>query len=342
MEKNEHISLLTDLLPQYRLMNSIYKQIADSLKFSFESQCRITDFYNTFKDKQVFEKAVLHLLLSTDKEKLALIAVNLREEISKNIELYTVHKELFDNINTLNVCTSRHDPVRFKIEGQLEATNKLWQELTQVRNSLESASWNYDKVAEQQLTRKEEQVENLYKKEQDKLKKLYEQQKESDQNAFQYIHNVFGDILDLSNTFISLLGNYFPAEKKKTPNNTPTIKPGIYFDMNLVSLIHQECNNIQFENLSETDFYALLNLQPCNSRLTVKDREGIRVCYLIYKLYECLKTESRAQWRSDILKSAGIKEDYYNSKYKVPVSEIPSRENERFARRIDDIFKNIS
>lgn len=37
---NPHPSLLTDLLPQYRLINSIYEQVADSLKLSFESQCQ--------------------------------------------------------------------------------------------------------------------------------------------------------------------------------------------------------------------------------------------------------------------------------------------------------------
>jgi hypothetical protein len=340
---NTHTSLLTDLLLQYRLINSIYEQVADSLKLNFENQCHVTDFYNTFKDKQAFEKAILNLLLSADKEKLELIAANLKEEINRNIELYTTHKEWFDNIDTLKVCTGRHDPLRIEIEEQLDATTKLWQELTQVRNSLESASWNNDKVAEQQLTRKEEQVKSLYKKEQDKLNKLYQQQKESDRNAIRYVPNVFGDICGLGNSFISLLDKYFPVEKKKeTQEIKPTIKPGIYFDMNLVSQIHRQCNNIQFENLSETDFYALLNLQPCNSRLTIKDREGIRVCYLIHKLYEYLQTDSRAQWRSAILASAGIKEEYYKSKYKEPLSEIPSQKNERFARCIDQIFDNLS
>jgi len=88
------------------------------LKLNFDRQYHITDFYNTFKDKQAFEKAILTLLLSKDTEKLALITTNLREEISKNIKLYTAHKELFDNIeDTLNVCTGRHNPLHTKIEG---------------------------------------------------------------------------------------------------------------------------------------------------------------------------------------------------------------------------------
>lgn len=144
------------------------------MKLNFDRQCHITDFYNTFKDKQAFEKAILNLLLSTDKEKLALITTNLREETSKDIKLYTAHKELFDNIeDTLNVCTGRHNPLHTKIEGQQKDTNKPWQELTQVRNSLESASWKDEKIAIQRLTQDEERFEDLHKKEQEKLQILF-------------------------------------------------------------------------------------------------------------------------------------------------------------------------
>lgn len=39
------------------------------MKLSYENQCSITDFYNEFKDNQHFEKSVLNILLSGDKEK---------------------------------------------------------------------------------------------------------------------------------------------------------------------------------------------------------------------------------------------------------------------------------
>lgn len=341
--QDEHISLLTSLLPQYRLINSLYQQIADSSTLRFDAQCQITDFYNEYKDKEAFEKAILNLLLSTEKEKLAPIISNLRTEVSKNIEIYTGSKELFDGINTRKVCKDRHNPLLMEIDGQLKDANNLWQELTKVRSSLESASWNNDKIATQRLTIEEERLDDSYKKEQEKLNDLYQQKKESDNNASLYIDNFFSSIYELTSSFLSLLDNYFPVEKeKKSIEAKPVLKPGIYFNMNLVSQIHQQCNNIQFENLSETDFYALLNLQPCNSRLIVKDKEGVRVCYLIYKLYEHLKSESRAQWRTAILTSAGIKEEYYKSKYKEPISEIPSRKSENFAKRIDEIFNNPS
>lgn len=215
MEKANDISILIALLPQYRLINSLYEQVADSLKLSFKWQCHITDFHNTFKDTQAFEKAVLNLLLATDKEKSATVINNLRIEINKNLNIYIAHKEPFDKINTLEVCSNRNEPLYLEIEGQLKDTNKLWKELAQIRNSLESASWKNDNVATQRLTKEEERVENLYRREQETLNRFYQLQKESDEDAFQYIKNVFGEIFELSSSFSSLLDNYFPIEKEK-------------------------------------------------------------------------------------------------------------------------------
>lgn len=341
--QNEHISLLTNLLPQYRLINSLYQQVADSSTLGFDTQRQITDFYNNYKNGEAFEKAILNLLLSADKEKLVPIVSNLRTEIAKSIEIYIGNKDFFDGIDTRKVCTGRHNPLKIEIEGQLKDTNNLWQELTQVRNSLEAASWKDSKIATQRLIIEEERLESSYKKEQEKLEELYRQQKESDNNALQYTVNVFSSIHELSGSFLSLLENYFPIEKEKNPKEAkPVLKPGAYFDMKLVSLIHNECNNIQFENLSEIDLYAILNLQSTNAKLSLKSGERTRMCYLIYKLYEYLKVENRTEWRTSILDSAGIEKKYYDSKYKEPISEVPSRKSERFALLIDGIFKNLS
>jgi len=341
--KNEHVFLLTDMLPQYRSINVLYREIAEKSVLSFETQCSITDFYNEFDSIQAFEKAVLNFLLSTDKEKQTQIISNLRAEITKNIEIYASNKDFFDEIDIIKVCSGRYNPLKIEIEGQLKDTNELWQELTKVRNSLESASWKNNKIATERLTREEEKGEGLYKKEQEKLESLYRKQKESDNHAAKYLKNVFGKIYGLSCSFISLLDNYFPVEKEKEKKEIkPTLKPGAYFDMQLVSLIHHECNNIQYENLTELDLYAILNLQPSNAKLIVKSGERTRMCYLIHKLYEYLKTNNCTDWRIAILESAGIKYDYYKSKYKEPESEIPSRKSESFAHRISKIFEYIS
>ena len=210
--QDEHVFLLTDLLPQYRSINVLYREIAEKSILSFEAQCSITDFYNDINNIQVFEKAVLNFLLSTDKEKQTLIISNLRTEITKNIEVYVSNKDFFKEIDIIKVCSGRYNPLKIEIEGQLKDTNELWQELTKVRNSLESASWKNDKIAIERLTREEEKVEGLYKKEQEKLESLYRKQKESDNHASKYLKNVFGKIYELGCSFISLLNNYFPVE----------------------------------------------------------------------------------------------------------------------------------
>jgi len=341
--QNEHIDLLTDLLPQYRSVNILYREIIDKSVLTFDSQCCITDFYKKFNDVQAFEKSILNFLLSTDTEKQGQIITNLRTEIGKNLEIHTANKDFFNEINIIKVCSDRPNPLRIEIDGQRKDTNKLWQEITQVRGSLESASWKNDKIAIERLAREEEKLEGLYKKEQEKLATLEQQQKESDNHAAQYLENIFGKIYELGCPFISLLDNYFPVEKKKEQQEIkPDLKPGAYFDMRLVSQIHNECNNIQFDNLSELNLYALLNLQPTNAKLNVKSGEKGRMSYLISKFYDYLKTDNQMEWRTAMLESAGIDEGYYQSKYKEPVSEFPSRKSKEFAERINRIFKELS
>ncbi|MFT4222349.1 hypothetical protein [Dysgonomonas sp.] len=213
---DKHIALLTDLLPRYRTVNSHYRETVDKSVLCFDAQCTIADFYNEFNDIQLFEKSILNFLLSTDKEIQTQIISNLRTEAGTNLEIYTANKDFFDGIDIINVCSGRYNPIRSDIDGQLEVANSLWQELTKVRNSLESASWKIDKIATGRLTGEEEKVENLYKKEQKKLETLYRKQKESDNHAAGYLKNVFEEVYKLGCSFISLLNNYFPVEKEKT------------------------------------------------------------------------------------------------------------------------------
>ena len=67
-----------------------------------------------------------------------------------------------------------------------------------------------------------------------------------------------------------------------------------YFSMKLLSLIHEVCVGEQFEEISAPDFYANMNLHPCNCKLKIKPREKIRVCYLIFLMGEKLSKQDRA------------------------------------------------
>lgn len=338
-QQSDFLYQIIDVLPQYTTVNTVYQGILGST-LNFEEQCQITDFYTWIKNRENFEKAVLNFILSTDKEKQFPIVSMLRTLIDSNIELYKNNKDFFDNIDVISVCANRPDSLNYQINIQQKRTNSLWMELIQIRNSLESASWKRENAKVEYLTGEEERVSNLYKIEQDKLAVLYKQKAESDTAASKYVKNVFRNIYESGIFNTSILNNYFPIEtKRQDPNQSnPQLQEGKYFPMEIVSKIHKECNGFQFESLTEVELYSILNLLPVNTLLVIKRGEKTRMCYLISILYNYLKVEDKIEWRSSILKSLDIKEDFYNSKYKEPVSEVPSRESKNFALSISKIF----
>ena len=109
--------------------------------------------------------------------------------------------------------------------------------------------------------------------------------------------------------------------------------------MKLLSLIHEVCVGEQFEEISAPDFYANMNLQPCNCKLKTKPREKIRVCYLIFLMSEKLPKQDRDKWKTGILELLDIDDSYYKSKYKEPVSDFPSDSNQNFAKEMEQIFR---
>ena len=87
------------------------------------------------------------------------------------------------------------------------------------------------------------------------------------------------------------------------------------------------------------NFYANMNLHPCNCKLRIKPREKIRVCYLIFLMSEKLSKQDKDKWKAGILKLLDIDDSYYKSKYKEPVSDFPSDSNQNFAKEMEHIFR---
>lgn len=76
---------------------------------------------------------------------------------------------------------------------------------------------------------------------------------------------------------MAILEKYLTDQKKKEGEEkeaatTPTSQPA-YFPMKLLSAVYERCNGEQFEAVSELDFYASMNLQPCEGRLKIRPRE---------------------------------------------------------------------
>ena len=335
---------INKLIPQYGELNRIYNDWVTNYAFSFDKQKFITDFYRQHNDTKAFEAAILELVLDKQKEQYTLILNSLKIEIEKNIRAYET-KPLNDDV-IKRVCFHYADRHNSAIKDQLEITTKLHEPLNDAYHRYDSIGYREHTAEEEKQAEKEyERCKAEYDREKAKLNKLYDQQKATRTEAFQYMKNCCADIYRQSCLFLDILKKYIPDGKQENKSSEPisqqetTEEQQEYFSMKLLSLIHEVCEGEQFEEISAPDFYANMNLHPCNCKLKIKPREKIRVCYLIFLMSEKLSKQDRDKWKDRILKLLDIDDCYYKSKYKEPVSDFPSDSNQNFAKEMEHIFR---
>lgn len=331
------------MIPQYGELNRIYRDYIDNYAFSFDRQKFISDFYQEYNDMKSFEAAILELVLDKQKEQYTLILNSLKTEIEKSIQAYEI-RPLSDRAIE-RACYQHMERYSQEIEAQLDVTRSLSKPLNEANNRYDSIGYREHTAEEEKQAEKEyERCKAEYDREKAKLNKLYDQQKATRTEAFQYMKNCCADIYRQSCLFLDILKKYIPDGKQENKSSEPisqqetTEEQQEYFSMKLLSLIHEVCIGEQFEEISAPDFYANMNLHPCNCKLKIKPREKIRVCYLIFLMSEKLSKQDRDKWKDRILKLLDIDDSYYKSKYKEPVSDFPSDSNQNFAKEMECIF----
>ena len=332
------------MIPQYGELNRIYRDYIDNYAFSFDRQKFISDFYQEYNDMKSFEAAILELVLDKQKEQYTLILNSLKTEIEKSIQAYEI-RPLSDRAIE-RACYQHMERYSQEIEAQLDVTRSLSKPLNEANNRYDSIGYREHTAEEEKQAEKEyERCKAEYDKERAILNELYDQQKEARKEAFQYMKNRCADIYRQSCLFLDILKKYIPDGKQENKSSEPisqqetTEEQQEYFSMKLLSLIHEVCIGEQFEEISALDFYANMNLHPCNCKLKIKPREKIRVCYLIFLMSEKLSKQDRDKWKDRILKLLDIDDSYYKSKYKEPVSDFPSDSNQNFAKEMEHIFR---
>lgn len=332
------------MIPRYGELNRIYRDYIDNYVFSFDRQKFIFDFCQEYNDMKSFEAAILELVLDRQKEQYTLILNSLKTEIEKSIQAYET-RPISDSA-VERVCHQHMERHSQEIEAQLDVTRSLSKPLNEANNRYDSIGYREHTAEEEKQAEKEyERCKAEYDREKAKLNKLYDQQKATRTEAFQYMKNCCADIYRQSCLFLDILKKYIPDGKQENKSSEPisqqetTEEQQEYFSMKLLSLIHEVCEGEQFEEISAPDFYANMNLHPCNCKLKIKPREKIRVCYLIFLMSEKLSKQDRDKWKDRILKLLDIDDSYYKSKYKEPVSDFPSDSNQNFAKEMEHIFR---
>lgn len=123
------------------------------------------------------------------------------------------------------------------------------------------------------------------------------------------------------------------------PNATPPDATKDYFSPGLIIRIYELCNGQQFEDCNSTRFIDALNLRTSGSVLKIKEREKVRVCYLINQLWRLLPKNTREEWLSMMLTTLDISRKFYNSKYSISTAYGEcSRASRAFCEGLQEIF----
>lgn len=106
-------------------------------------------------------------------------------------------------------------------------------------------------------------------------------------------------------------------------------------DLSVCLHIYNVCNGNQFDCCDGSDFVNFLNLKETAGPVKVKDRKGLQLMYLIYKMLDLIPNEQmKVIWRNEMLKKCGITYDYYDS-HKADLD----REDDELTKRNRD-FRN--
>lgn len=338
---------ITSMIPRYGKLNNIYTEIMSEGSFSFEKQKFISDFYGQYEDTQTFETALINLMLETDAAHFSILLNSLKREIESNISTYNACKEFFDRLDIEYVCRQHESRFDWGIDRQMQITNGYYRELMEANGSLEAVGFReHDRQEEELLERRYERCKREYDKEKARLDELYKQKEQARREALQCLQNRCGDICRLGGSLLATLEKYLIAPQRKEGEEKEAAAPDsasashhAYFPMKLLSAVYEKCNGEQFETISELDFYANMNLQPCEGKLKIRPREKARVCHLIFLMGETLYKPDREKWKGDIMNLLEIDDAYYKSKYKEPVSVFPSDSNQEFAKEMRSIFR---
>ncbi|MFR9553195.1 MAG: hypothetical protein SNH35_03005 [Rikenellaceae bacterium] len=303
----------------------------------YNQQRLVTEFYNDYDDTKILDKILLDLVINSDKERCANIISLIKTEIENTIEIYQANKQALVSMDTYALVVAQENMHRPDIERQLQEVQFVSQELKEIHNSLEALTFKSNADCERDmLWRKQDRYTQQYKEEKAIMNELVAEKNRCVTEAIKYATNIFTRIYDLASDMLNIVNGYIaqptqPKESARIGGNATT-----YFDMGLISAIHKLCNDNQFDDISEVDFFAFLNLQK-EAGLNVKAGEKIRVSFLIYRLSLQLHSKIRDEWRTAILDKLDIAEGYYKSKYKEPISSLPSLKSEGFAEALSHI-----
>ena len=112
-------------------------------------------------------------------------------------------------------------------------------------------------------------------------------------------------------------------------------------DLALCLFIYEVCNDYQFEYLSGSDFVNFMNLKPTGRAVTVRPKENLRVCYMVFSVSQTIKPRERGKvWAEELLRRCGISKSYYDKHRSDVCGNATTKENREYRKSIDKAIEN--
>ena len=322
---------------------------------SFPELCKAVDFYNTYKDCVAFEAIALNLTFEDRIELKSKVFSSILSEVFRYSLLYKKHEDELSNFYSSDLFNNDIASRIFETERLIEKSSEIGLQISKMirnrMNDMDECDGNLviyrikgREIEELQIEHRA-LIENLN----ERYKSYFDDLKLQENYEVKIFYLLYYFMLSLE----LIVHKYAPSdvweehlEKVKKANlhkdnkSEAGIEEPAYFDMTLVSKIYNICNNEQFEDISEIDFYKSINNPSIiATNLKIKKAETARVCYLIHLLSEKLVEPLRTIWRDTLLEKLEISTSYYKSKYRNAVSGDASIKSSTFAKEIFDILK---
>ena len=328
---------ISQFIPELSSVCKIYSGVISGSGVTCEDALTLVAFINSFPSIHDVESGIMDLVLKAPTERLEIVLKSLHTDLDRIVALYKDNSMYYDCRNLRLLWDKSLSYVDMDIEAQQKKTQAASNELKEASNSYEMTPFNgmsHDEAAV--LERRVDMLTAEYQKEKAKLQNFSASRKRLEEERWSIPTAIFRLIYLKCNGLLHVIEKYYnkPVEKNKEQSE----RTEVYLSMSLLASVHELCNGRQFEDMAAIDFFHALNLHQTSKPLEVCKNEKVRVCYLIHQLSEKIDKGTRSEWVGAMLRTTGIEQEYYRSKYREPISDPPSKKNKEFAEVLKEIL----
>ena len=328
---------ISQFIPELSSVCKIYSGLISGSGIACEDALTLAAFIDTFPSVHDVESGIMDLVLKAPTERMEIVLKSLHSDLDRIVSLYKDNSMYYDRMDLRLLWHTPLSYVREDIETQHKKTQEASDELKEASNSYEMTPFNgMSKDEAAVLERRVDKLTAEYQKEKAKLQNLYAKRKSLEEERWSVPTDIFKLIYQKCHGLLPVVEKYYtkPVEKNKEQSE----RTDLYLSMLLLASVHELCNGRQFVDMAAIDFFHALNLHQTSKPLEVCKNEKVRVCYLINQLSEKIDKDKRSEWIGVMLRNTGIEPDYYRSKYREPINDLPSKKNKEFADALKEIL----